>query len=1077
MTDTTPMWTTGCTRLLLVSALLLALGPALPAAAQTCGDGIVEGLEQCDDGNVVPGDGCSEFCLTEATNCLNDFAMFNNPTCTANDVKIALIINASDAVCELGTLVELDLLAQLEAGSDERYDIGTWIALDGGDAKAGTCDHDFLNPTTDLFDQVCSISKTPCAADSDCPILGEQCLDTNYNPGGPSPPYTCLDPFETEAMGTFCAGTDFHDGEEAQDPPDVCADLQQGVDAFFNIGQVLLPCVDTDGDSRIDIGTCVSWENNPNTVESQCRGVDDAIPGTPSKCRCETQNIGNVFVAAKIVVVKQTDPDGDPATFEITVSENTSPSATLLDTFLLGDDESGEVGGLFPTALSGTTYSVAETVPAGWDLTSVDCVSDQLNPVPDETAISLASGETVTCTFNNRKEGRIIVEKQTLPDGDPATFDFTGDLAGTIGDGGTLEMDVDPGQYSTTEAVPAGWNLTSIVCDDDDSSGDLGTATATFEVAAGETVKCIFTNTKNGKIIVEKQTLPDGDPATFDFTGEIVTTLGDGQTDMKEVEPGSYSITETVPDGWNLTDISCDDDDSSGDLGTDTASYEVAPGETVTCVFTNTKDGKIIVEKQTLPDGDPALFTFSGDLAGSIGDGGTLMQSVSPGSYASTETVPAGWDLISIVCDDGNSSGAGATANFNVEPGETVTCVFTNRKDGKIIVMKETIPDGDPTLFTFGGALIGDIGDGGMLMAEVDPGQYVVTEVVPDLWDLTSIACTDGDSGGVLATASATYNVDPGEIVTCVFTNTKRGMAMVNKTESGTLPLSKAHTFEIREGASTTSEGVVLATGAADINTGEVIFACAGVPDEDCRMVEGVAKFPPGTYQLCETGMMAAWMNNLDGFTPLGATPEGGDNSTECVDFTLDAGETETFNVDNTPPPEGDARTIGFWKNWTSCDGSGNQDPVLDETLMDGIFLWGMDPDGFLVDSCEEAVDLLDKREIASELVVADGDKLANDAAYGMAAQLLAALLNIKATAGTCPDLFTAVNEAQALLERIGFDGQGAYLTPNPNQSDLLNQPDPDGGTFTRSKLRDLRQMAETLAGILDAYNNNELCL
>ncbi len=29
---------------------------------QVCGNGIVEGLEQCDDGNTVGGDGCSATC-------------------------------------------------------------------------------------------------------------------------------------------------------------------------------------------------------------------------------------------------------------------------------------------------------------------------------------------------------------------------------------------------------------------------------------------------------------------------------------------------------------------------------------------------------------------------------------------------------------------------------------------------------------------------------------------------------------------------------------------------------------------------------------------------------------------------------------------------------------------------------------------------------------------------------------------------------------------------------------------------------------------------------------------------------
>ena len=42
------------------------------------------------------------------------------------------------------------------------------------------------------------------------------------------------------------------------------------------------------------------------------------------------------------------------------------------------------------------TYSVSETVPAGWDLTSATC-SDGSNPA----SINLAAGETVTCTFTN----------------------------------------------------------------------------------------------------------------------------------------------------------------------------------------------------------------------------------------------------------------------------------------------------------------------------------------------------------------------------------------------------------------------------------------------------------------------------------------------------------------------------------------------------------------------------------------------------------------------------------------------------------------------------------------------------
>ena len=78
--------------------------------------------------------------------------------------------------------------------------------------------------------------------------------------------------------------------------------------------------------------------------------------------------------------------------------------------------------------------------------------------------------------------------------------------------------DLIPGNYSSIEAVPAGWDLTSVVCDDTNSSGDVATATASFVLDPGETVTCVFTNTQRGSIIVEKQTTPDGATDVFNFT-------------------------------------------------------------------------------------------------------------------------------------------------------------------------------------------------------------------------------------------------------------------------------------------------------------------------------------------------------------------------------------------------------------------------------------------------------------------------------------------------------------------------------------------------------------------------------
>ena len=50
--------------------------------------------------------------------------------------------------------------------------------------------------------------------------------------------------------------------------------------------------------------------------------------------------------------------------------------------------------------------------------------------------------------------------------------------------------------YAVTESSAAGYRLKSITCNDNDSTGAIGTRTASIRVAAGETVRCTFVNTK-----------------------------------------------------------------------------------------------------------------------------------------------------------------------------------------------------------------------------------------------------------------------------------------------------------------------------------------------------------------------------------------------------------------------------------------------------------------------------------------------------------------------------------------------------------------------------------------------------
>ena len=99
-----------------------------------------------------------------------------------------------------------------------------------------------------------------------------------------------------------------------------------------------------------------------------------------------------------ITVTKVTDPVGGLGqSFSFTPSYGAG--------FSLLDGQSNVSSPLVPG-----NYSVAETVPTGWDLTSATC-SDGSDPA----AIALGAGENVTCTFNNEARGNIVIVKQTDP--------------------------------------------------------------------------------------------------------------------------------------------------------------------------------------------------------------------------------------------------------------------------------------------------------------------------------------------------------------------------------------------------------------------------------------------------------------------------------------------------------------------------------------------------------------------------------------------------------------------------------------------------------------------------------------
>jgi hypothetical protein len=305
-----------------------------------------------------------------------------------------------------------------------------------------------------------------------------------------------------------------------------------------------------------------------------------------------------------------------------------------------------------------------------------------------------------------------------------------------------------------------------------------------------------------------------------------------------------------------------------------------------------------------------------------------------------------------------------------------------------------------------------------------EAGTWSVEEILPAGWD---------PDGSTACQFNVAYPGAEGQTFECMIDNVERARVNLEKLVSGA-PSTVEWTFSL---TGPQVDETVTFTHMTDFNGATLIIG--------------------EEYTLCEFGLPVSWMAEwmIDGM-PVTPVPDTIDNSIQCVDFAPmspdDAGRTFQFVVNNIPGG-GEPRTIGYWKAWSSCTNGRQVETAAKNGGSDAGF-WLLDDvlpltvGDYEVTRCEDGVSLLEKRDVNS------GKKRANDAAYALASQLLAAKANFAAGAETCLAATEAVVAGDALLASIGFDGSGQYLRPKD------------------SEYVQARELADTL----DQYNNGYLC-
>jgi len=445
-----------------------------------------------------------------------------------------------------------------------------------------------------------------------------------------------------------------------------------------------------------------------------------------------------------------------------------------------------------------------------------------------------------------------------------------------------------------------------------------------------------------------------GDAFPYEFS-----LYGSDQRYFNDLQAGTYTI-EELDNGGLETSIECYNQFRRKELVSPepivtiasgmTVDVELAAGQSLDCVFTNTDPARAIisVEKDVAPGyNDPTDFTFTiegpesftetfvldDDNLSSFVEARRIFDSLMPGDYKITEEQIAGY-VTAVTCYEVSSFGnfspqlrferigapfvdpiatsTNGIVEFSIEGGETVFCDFVNRvADATLIVVKDDTGDTGtdvPITVTERGVVIatGIVSDNGTattLEVPIIAGfGFTLTETVPVGFtaDATSTTCVDQDGTSIIredsdimyylevlatpesAEAAPTEftahvfgpDVQPGDTVTCT---------LVNDPMPGSITVTK-----VSDTADGTDFSFALSGPASDS------FVLDDDDDATVSNTKTISNLAVGTYTLVETA--PGYTTEIVCVDPDSGTTTAG--ATATID--LDAAESISCTYTNT---------------------------------------------------------------------------------------------------------------------------------------------------------------------------------
>jgi hypothetical protein len=439
--------------------------------------------------------------------------------CTANDVTFVLVgLGVQDDGCtDASDTVSIRLRAIVEnTTAQTRYDIGMYVATDGGDALRGSCAREDIAPVGGVGVTTCGVG----ALDLDGPLSG---VDNN-------------------AVGV--GDGDYLNGEKVTNnsTPDACGDLnaegQAGCDedgdglwddsvVDFDT-PVSLPCNDSEDDGFVNLSTCATWGNHANGVHDgtggeTCDSEDELVPETKAKCRCEqdfNSDIPKPNLSCTASCTPSTIQPGETTTCTVTYANGT-PAACVPDP---GTPERFQCG------------------TAGFMRFKTDIVEE----VSEMTDFGDFSSVSATCLMGGCTTSLVDTDGMNGDDQIVWTPDSSVGTTAIIGPGDGSSMTFD---YTLDAGAPADRTLTfrttGYWANDSTFSPEVAQTTLTCSgfLTTPVTLSSFSTRRKGGTTIAEWTTATEIQNAGFNLYEE----LEDGWRRVNDELIPSRAIDSTVP--------------------------------------------------------------------------------------------------------------------------------------------------------------------------------------------------------------------------------------------------------------------------------------------------------------------------------------------------------------------------------------------------------------------------------------------------------------------------------------------------------------------------------------------------